>query len=380
MLERLLEKALEEGAAFANVARTSGREMIICCDDRSAQILMQLCRQYKIDARMLRPGIKAALSQYMRRRWTLIPALIIAAVLLMLFFSRIWIIDVVFIGENVPAAGAASIRAFLEESGVVPGMVSSRIDAGALEKELMAHMGNYSFIGLRLQGVRLLAEASPELSSPEIYDIALARDLVAERDGVIESIEVYSGTACVSAGDIVRRGQLLIRGEEQKSAEETAAVNALGNVYARCWFSGSANAAVKQTILSHTGNVRSERTLSLFSLKIPLTRCETFESEEIQQRSIPLVGLYLPAEIIETQHFETAKTEISRDENQLLAELETLARADALARIDIPSGQFDIRESWLETDINEHTAGVRAVYEISTDIAASRDALAKEDY
>lgn len=380
MLEKLIDKALESGLEFASIRRTGNRALTIACDIRSADKLLKLCKQYMIDAKVIYLHGLYALYRRIKARWTIFPALMLTAGIMLFFFTHIWRIDISFTDASASRADQEAILTLLHENGIYPGVASSGIRTDILEKQLLAETGDYSFIGVRIQGTRLLVEASPENPSPDIYDISSPRDLVAMRDGIIESIDVYSGTACANAGDTVRKGQALILGEEQKTKEETTAVSALGKVYARCWFEGASSIKISETIAERTGNTRSSGFLRLFEKRIALNRCESFPSEECVIRSVPLVGLYLPVELEIHTHYETCIKHITVDKDTALRKAEALARADALSKIDIPEDRYSILKSWVETDKNNHTLGVRAVYEISADIAASRDELAKEDY
>ena len=380
MLERLIDRALDSGAAISSMRRADTHTLIVLCDIKSADIISDLCRKYKIDIKTLHTRGLYAVLRHIKARWTLFPALAAALIAMLCFFSRIWMIDITFTGINAAGGNALELYAMLVDAGVRPGISAADINTDAIEKHLVAETGNYSFIGIRRQGIRLLVEASPELPSPELYDIAGARDLVAARDGVIDRIEVFSGTACVNAGDTVRRGQILILGEEQKSTEEATAVSALGEVYARCWYEGHASVPRNTVLHVRTGKTRIDRALRLFYRRIPLKKSEAFASEDCEISVLPLVGLYLPVEIETCTYHETQFRGISVDENTALRHMESLARADALSKIDIPGNQYSVITSWLEKNTDSRTIGVRAVYEISTDIAVSRDALAKEDY
>jgi hypothetical protein len=102
--------------------------------------------------------------------------------------------------------------------GIRPG-ISRRIDAGLIAQQLLAEDHRYSYVGAKLQGVRLLVEAVPEAPAPALYDVDAPRDLVCAMDGIVVSAVVRSGALCVKPGDAVRRGQVLIRGEEQATHE-----------------------------------------------------------------------------------------------------------------------------------------------------------------
>ena len=58
----------------------------------------------------------------------------------------------------------------------------------------------------------------------------------------------------------------------------------------------------------------------------------------------------------------------------------SLARADALVSMQAEDMEYEIASTWTDTQQSGNTLRVRAVYEIYTDIAATRDALTEEVY
>ncbi len=375
LLEKLIQRALREGARFARVRRAGPRAILVDADERSAAILQKLCERFWLDCRVLRRGGWAALADALRRRWTLAPGLALCALCCALFLSRVWLVDVSFTGPSAALGDERAIRACLEENGVAVGMPASRVDAELLQSELLAEAGDYSFVGVRCQGVRLLVEASPEVPAPKVYDLGYARDLVAARDGVVESVTVRSGHAAVQPGDTVRAGQLLIRGEEDLTKEETTPVGALGEVTARCWYEGRAEGALAETRLRRTGAARVESALRLLGFSLPLQECESFASEQVETQLLPVGGLFLPLEICRRAHYETAPVRVEADREQLKARLISLAEADARARLARDGVRWELAEMWTDAEVEGNTLRVRAVYEITTDIAVTRDAL-----
>ena len=257
-------------------------------------------------------------------------------------------------------------------------MAASAVDAERLQKRLLAEAGDYSFIGVRVQGIRLLVEASPEVPAPEVYEISRARDLVAARDGVVESVTVHSGEASVQAGETVRMGQTLIRGEEDRSKEETNPVAALGEVIARCWYEGSAQAPMEKRIVTPTGRSETECRLALLGFSAPITECEGYASETLDEEILPVVGLFLPLEVVRTTHSEVEERRENVDEAALEATLTALARAELQAKLTADGIDYDLAAAWEDVSRSDGMLRVRAVYEIFTDIAVSRDALAEE--
>lgn len=380
LLERLLQHGLNRGARFALVRRVAPRVVILAADAQSAELMIALCEKYGLNCRTLRRGGWAALKDRLRARWTLAPCVALGFLACMLFLSRVWMIDVDFTGPCAERGDRAEILSALEAAGVERGMATARADTDDLQKQLMAACADYSFIGVRRQGVRLLVEASPEVPAPQLYALNRARDLVAARDGVIESVTVHSGAACVKPGDTVRRGQLLIRGEEDKSKEETAPVAALGEVIARCWYEGEASGELERSVNLRTGRVSTGCRLKLMNLSLTLTACEGYAAEDCEVEFLPVGGLFLPLEIERSVHWETETRRERADETQLEARLTALAQAQARSRIAADSIQYERANQWTDVARAGGQMRVRAVYEVYTDIAATRDALIEEVY
>lgn len=374
--ERLLQRCLTRGARFARVRRSGSRTLILDTDARSAEIVLALCKRYGLNHRVLRHGGLSALLRGMRNRWTLVLGLILCAALCWGFLSRIWIIDVAFTG-SMPGS-EATLRRCIAEEGVRPGMAASAVDAERLQKRLLAEAGDYSFIGVRVQGIRLLVEASPEVPAPQLYEIGRARDLVAKQDGVVESVTVHSGEASVRPGDTVRMGQTLIRGEEERSKEETNPVAALGEVIARCWYEGSAQAPLEKRVFTPTGRSESECRLELMGFSLSLTECEGYPSEKPETQILPVVGLFLPLEVVRTTHIEVEERREAVDEAALEVTLAALARAEIQSKLTADGIDYELAAAWEDVSRADGMLRVRAVYEIFTDIAASRDELSEE--
>lgn len=373
LLERLIGRALEEGAEFAEVRRISHRKIVVFAGEGSARILLELCERYRLNCSVVSRGGRSALRDLFRKRWTLALGCLFCLLLCASFLSRLWRIDVVFTGPAAALGKREIILGCIEACGLHPGMALSQMDTGLLEKQLLARCGEYSFIGVRRQGVRLLVEAAPELPSPALYDRDYARDLVAGRDGVVVSVNLRSGTACVKPGDTVRAGQTLIRGEEEKSGEETVPVSALGEVVARCWFEGRAEGSLAESVELPTGRIREECRLKLLGFSFPLTQCEGFASETIRTEILPVGGLYLPLEIERSIHAETRTEMRSRDAADLERRLCALARAEALAQLSRAGLNPLESETWTECSREGNALRIYAVVELQADIAVSRD-------
>lgn len=374
MLERLIQRALSEGAQFRSIRPDGARALILEANPDSARILIALCERFSLPCRVLSRRGRDAMVRRLKRRATLLAGALTFVIVLSLFFSRIWLIDVVLTGDRT--ANVHALEEALANLGIQPGMARSDIEPSILEGALSAASPDFSFVGVKLQGVRLLIEASPAVPAPELYELSDGRDLVANCDGVIESVSVLSGVACVKPGDTVIRGQTLIRGDERVSKEINRSIAALGTVVARTWHEGTASLPLTYTEEIRTGRSSLSSELRLMELAWPLLEGESYPSEETEIELLPIGGLFLPLQIRRTTAYETQTRIAEADEAALRDHLARLAFADAGMKLaqSHPDG-CEITDRWIEYTQAGDTLTARAVYETQTDIAVTRDAL-----
>ncbi len=372
--EKLLERAIAQGAVFAEVRRSDPRTLVVRCDTVSAGILHGLCERFSIPVEVLRRGGATALAGFAARRATLPLGLALCVALCVLFLGRIWLVDIAVTGESA-AQSRNAIRAVLDERGIRPG-ASRNVDVELLASAIEAEVPGLSHVSASLHGIRLLVDAAGEEPVPGLYDIDAARDLVASRDGIVLSSSARSGELCVQPGDAVRRGQLLIRGEERQTAEETRPIAALGEVMVRTWFVGEAALPLTRVKETFTGRERFSSRLRLLGMEWPLTAADGFMSEQVETEILPIGGLFVPVEIIRDRHRETRIEKEETDVGLLKSVLERLSMASAALRLAEESiDEFEILRTWVDYMIVGDTLTARSVIEVRTDAAAPRESL-----
>ncbi len=113
---------------------------------------------------------------------------------------------------------------YLEEHGVRTAMKKSALDIEALEQELRQDYDLITWTSAKLQGTTLLIQIK-ENDMPVYDDRAQegerGMDLVAEKDGVVTYMITRSGVPCVSRGDTVSKGDILVSGAVPVYNEDT---------------------------------------------------------------------------------------------------------------------------------------------------------------
>ena len=378
--ERLIQRALDAGAGFERVERRGERGLILETSARGARIVEEICRRFSLPYRVeKRRGASAAWARA-KSRLTLAAGMAVFFALCGLFFSRIWLVDVRFTGDAAELGDAEVFQGALAEMGIVPG-ASRAIDTGLLSETLTAAAQGYSFVGARLQGVRLLIEAAPEVPAPQVYDVDHARDLYADRDGIVLFASAQSGELCVAPGDAVKRGQVLIRGEEMVAKDFTRGIGALGEVIVRAWYTGSAEVPLTQKTIRLTGRESTSSRLRLPWREWTLAEGEAFSSARLSRETLAIGGLFVPVEIIRETTRETRLESSPVDIETASQRAAALALADAATQLTLNGPEdYELLRCWLNYEEPGGDAlKCGAVYEIATNAAVTREILFSED-
>lgn len=369
--ERLVNRALEQGVRFIEIAPEGRSVLRVTARGRDAKRFLALCERFSIPAEVLSRRGGSAFSRWIRRRWTVGVGLALGILMTWLCLGRLWVVDIRFTGDAAGRGDPAEIRALLDTLGVRPG-VSNHLDTAGLSPALAARAEDVSYVGARVEGVRLFVEVAPEVEAPEVYDVEAPRDLYAHQSGIVTAVNVEAGTACVKPGDAVRAGQLLIRGEEKVSKEETRPIAALGQVTIRAWFEGDAEGSLHRAVERETGRRSVSAALSTPWLEIPIASGAGFASQTEETEILPIGGLYAPVCLRRVTARETEAASEAVDPALLEARLAALATADARAALGREGpANYEIVRAWTRCDrAGEDGLRVRAVCEILTDAAA----------
>lgn len=373
MLEKLIERALEAGAAISEIRRLSRRELLLLAPYKSARIVQNLCARYAIRCDVRAEAGKSAWISRLRARATFPAALLVCALLTFAFLSRVWIVDVRVIGGGAPSDAVYEI---LNRHGAAEGADASKIDTELLSLALNAVSG-YSYASVAREGIALVVELAEERHAPELFDIGYARDLVALCDCVIVSVDVKAGTAQVKPGDTVRRGQVLISGHEMVTREEARSVGALGTVIARVWVTGEAQAHTFDTARAFTGRGSLSARVTLFDWSAALFSGEDYALCEETVERLPVGGLFLPLVIERTARREYEEKRVPRDEAALRAALSAAALSNAeAARAARGFDRAEMIDKWTEFSmIDTDTLYARAALELRAEVQVTRDQL-----
>jgi similar to stage IV sporulation protein len=112
------------------------------------------------------------------------------------------------------------VNDFLDSENIRIGMLKSKLDITSLEKDMRREFDIITWVSAKTEGIRLkidikendYASENNTMQGDSSEEEAQAKNLVSEYDGTVVSIITRKGIPCVSAGDTVQAGDLLISG------------------------------------------------------------------------------------------------------------------------------------------------------------------------
>ena len=311
-LGRFVRQAGEKNIRLTCLHRTSSRRMTALVQEASLPVLQELAFAggWKITQGQRRGVGRAA--EWLRSRWLIAAAVCMGMVALVLCSQVIWTIRIEGGGPY-----QADILGAVEELGLRPPMLRRQVDLGALRDALEWRYPRLAWVECGWRGTALVVRPVEGALPDEDRDEAAVMDVVAERDGVIQQIVTVAGTPVVQPGDVVREGEVLIRGEERTSEGAVKPVAARGSVNARVWIGASVRMPVTERITDYTGNEEQVWTVCVpwFDLW-PMKAC-SYDQYDTSVSETTLCGMFFPVKLRSERRMEATITTRACDREEL---------------------------------------------------------------
>ncbi len=213
----------------------------------------------------------------------------------------------------------------LEELGIEEGTPFGQINYVLSENKLRLMVDGISWVGMHRTGNRLVVEVTEVVPKPEMLNERLPCNVVAAHDAEIVYTSVLDGQLMHIVGDYVFAGDMLINGVTSDATGHVTLHHAMGEIQGIYKDTATFEGRFTQVRRTDTGEVRSQRRLKLFGIKIPLSfGKKEFEYYTSQENIKPLTifGKQLPISLETTEYQENLRVETTLSEEELRAELD----------------------------------------------------------
>ena len=360
-LERFLNTLKKEGVPLLGARRADRRTLECACYLRDLPRVRQLAAEKGWRVTRERPAQLAAVLGALRRRPGALVGAALALAAALVLSQFVWRVEI-----NGAGPYRADIAAYLTEAGYVPGAQRDALDATALERSLTLRYPEVAWFHAYVSNVTLVVDVTRGVPMPDLPS-ARPGDVVALRDGIVDSVRVYAGTAAVQAGDAVRAGQVLIRGEERGADGAVVPVAARGAVIARCWLAHTVEMSMLEIHSEETGREAAVQQIETPWFSFPAAlETPDFLASNAYITQTPVGGCFFPVWRKTTVLREVSLEYARRPEAQVRAE----AGDAALGRLKTLLYGYEIIDKWVDyCMIEDDTLAATATAEWLMDIA-----------
>ena len=338
-IEKQLSQLQNNGFTLCDIRRIDLRTMEFACRKRDSAGILEYLSKRGFSCNVLPPRGTAKTLQMLKDRTPLIIFLLSALFALSCAMRCIWRIEIVGAGPYI-----GEVRAFLQEESIFPGTVSDRISLKDLSARLTQRLPRVAWVRASFEGLTLKIAVTQGVPMPEIETQGGNGSVIAARDGVIESIAVYAGTAAVKPGDTVKAGDILIHGYERTSNEALIPVRARGKITALTYLTESASVSAKACETLRTGNRQTVTILHFPFFSCTVTDTPDYLTNEYESQFLPLGGAWIPVKIERRTVHEVYFSQQSPDENTLRAQAARLSMQKLLL---LCAENDEIIDKWL---------------------------------
>jgi len=341
----------------------------------TARRVRTLCEEYGIPLCERERGGFPLLFRRLFTRPGLIVGFLLGAILLLLAQSVVW--DVRISGNQT--LSDREIEESLAACGFGVGTALRGFRADVTENHILLSDRRLAWISINRRGTVAYVEVREAVNRLPA-DEKSPCDVVAAVDGVIDRVELDAGNVLVSAGQTVKKGEILVSGLYDSEVEGIRYTAARARVYARTTrvFSVTIPLSYEQKVYQTSadgtsGRPDSEKTLIFFGNPIKFSKktgnvgalCDTIENEE--SWGLPL-GVGFPISLSTVWYLPYTVQEVTRT----YAEAEELAYYELSKYIAALQGGAELLGKTVTVHHGEEALTLTASLSCMEDIAASR--------
>lgn len=359
--EKFISASCRAGAVFYGLRRTGRGVLEARLAVRDIRRLRRFAAEYGVTVTFSERSGPAFLPRRFRARLPLLLGLVVLGAALVLLSQRLWLIE----PEGSLVWSDEQVVALLAQHGVHAGMERDYEALRAAEQSILIAEPSISYISLRVRGVTLLAYMADASPPPERYDPSRQGQLVAARDGVLDTLRVYRGTALAEQGALVHRGDVLIAGMEQ-GADGYRQICAKGEALGHVWLVGSGSCPLKAQTRVRTGNKSVSRYLKTPLMYVIIEEGTDYPvcTSAVEEHGL-LDGMFLGIYLVTVTHCEYKVETVSLTHDEAYALAFQQAQAELLEQLPLGAAPSGVS---VRTSVEDGTLWVHLVAELQVDL------------
>lgn len=221
-LARIINGLVNKGVFLSDVL-IKEKYVIFSLKEKDKSVLDRIC---KIERKRYRVIHKSRLQNLIYKLTYCFGSVIALSIVLMYMLSyNFFIFKVNIINDSFDVYDLSRVKVVLANNGIVSGISRWKYSSREIENVLLTNLQDIQGCSVDFDGAYLNVKIYPSKKNYENKSI----DLISRYDGVVTSVDVYSGMANCRVGDVVKVGDVLIKSDE----------DANGLIFGKVYFSAT---------------------------------------------------------------------------------------------------------------------------------------------
>lgn len=247
--EKFVNLIWKNGVHIKNLKKENITTMIMDVNLRDYDKIEEIAKKTKTKIKIIKRRGFAFFLIKVKRRIALVLGTLLFMGILYYLSTFIWNIEI-SVDHNL---SPYEIRQQLSSFGIKPGINKRNVNVYDIEEKLIKNNENIMWVRARVEGAKLKISAAERQSPPNIIAEGSPCNLAARKDGEVVRVYTKAGTPVVKKGDMIRKGQVLVKGEQGKEGA-TYQVHAVGDVICRTFYEEVKQVKIDTVKKERTGN------------------------------------------------------------------------------------------------------------------------------
>lgn len=378
-ISNLLDRIVQAKVVLRNVQWVSKEKVRISVSLRDSIQVWKFMKQKRVSGKIVKKTGPFFLLKKVKKRKFFIVGFSIFLFLLFFFSSFIWRVDIEG-NEQMPDKYVLSL---LQKEGIYAGQLKVSLpNTDQLQRKLLKRIPNASWIGVRLEGTRLIVTVAEKKRVDSIGEKKLIRkpvDLISKKNAFIMDVRVFHGNPVVKVHDAVKKGQLLVSGiyGDATSPSKGPIVGAQGIVLGEVWYESEVAVPLKYVQNEYTGEKKRYTWpfVGPFVLTNPFLRLKPYAKSELMRRiSAIRIGKYqFPIGLVRDDYWSVRQVTYTRSHTEAIALGKKRARLEMTNTI-APEGRI-LGEKVLHQRIDNGKVYLKIHFDVVENIAQEKPIL-----
>ena len=236
-----------------------------------------------------------------KNRWGLLAGALVLLIACVSIHNFIWIIEI----NGCETVSKTALLTSLEEKGVESGKFKGNLDLHRVERDIQLKYEEIGWMSINVSGSKVEVEIKEKSKVPDPEYSSEYCNIKALTDAVIISANVRRGTAEVTAGSGVSKGQLLVSGFYENALGEIHFVDADADILAETKYTFSSDCSLQADYIKPKPRAsRSKLEIMWFSFPVSFSPEEPFSFSYTETKQVCISGKLLPL-WVKTQHLQS---------------------------------------------------------------------------